>query len=542
MELPWINSFYRMMIHRVANCFQLERRIDTTQKTITLYRTDQSALPAFRFVDIHHEEAEEEEGEEEEETPVLTPTATTVKPIKVLKRCPPRPASVCGGRSSSSSRADDSNQRTVSIKEREEAYAKARARIFQGTEVSHSPSLSSSSSSSPRPQLSRSKTVAEPANETNTDETSTVVGSDNGTVMASPMSPGSSTTYHHDGSFSVHQRGRSSDTSESFAGYSPTQPYSGHFYGDPSRRTSAPSLGAHVTHRQVVPGARHFVQGSDGVIRYDPTIDISPQQPPPRPHQGSTKGTYSLQGQDQYTHPSHEVYLHHPPHIQHPQLPQHHHYPGHHHDQACPIVRQHSAPETYMTKDQLMCPFVQQHLQQHHNHHHHNHHHHIPHPTHLHHAPPPPQQHLYPPHHRPPPRQATYPVYGIISAPPPQTQHQGSPRQGHHGVGAYPMDLYPCSCMHHEGYSPDMGSIAPGFGHHPTPPPPHSHPQPVSPMRPSGGSQQSARARMPSTRGGSDGGGIQLPSYPVYDVDKRPPKSTELYDPKNPKCTTRKRG
>ncbi|KAF8951513.1 hypothetical protein BGZ52_011336 [Haplosporangium bisporale] len=174
MELPWINSFYRMMIHRVANCFQLERRIDTTQKTITLYRTDQSALPAFRFVDIHHEEAEEEEGEEEgeeeEETPVLTPTATTVKPIKVLKRCPPRPASVCGGRSSSSSRADDSNQRTVSIKEREEAYAKARARIFQGT------------------------------------ETSTVVGSDNGTVMASPMSPGSSTTYHHDGSFSVHQR------------------------------------------------------------------------------------------------------------------------------------------------------------------------------------------------------------------------------------------------------------------------------------------------------------------------------------------------
>ncbi|KAI9231796.1 MAG: hypothetical protein BYD32DRAFT_191236 [Podila humilis] len=331
MELPWINSFYRMMIHRVANCFQLERRIDTTQKTITLYRTDQSALPAFRFVDIHHEEAEEEEGEEEEETPVLTPTATTVKPIKVLKRCPPRPASVCGGRSSSSSRADDSNQRTVSIKEREEAYAKARARIFQGTE--------------------------------------------------------------------------------------------------------------------------------------------------------------------------------------------------------------HSAPETYMTKDQLMCPFVQQHLQQHH-----NHHHHIPHPTHLHHAPPPSQQHLYPPHHRPPPRQATYPVYGIISAPPPQTQHQGSPRQGHHGVGAYPMDLYPCSCMHHEGYSPDMGSIAPGFGHHPTPPPPHSHPQPVSPMRPSGGSQQSARARMPSTRGGSDGGGIQLPSYPVYDVDKRPPKSTELYDPKNPKCTTRKRG
>ncbi|KAF9207480.1 hypothetical protein BGZ59_011125 [Podila verticillata] len=218
MELPWINSFYRMMIHRVANCFQLERRIDTTQKTITLYRTDQSALPAFRFVDIHHEEAEEEEGEEEgeeeEETPVLTPTATTVKPIKVLKRCPPRPASVCGGRSSSSSRADDSNQRTVSIKEREEAYAKARARIFQGTEVSHSPSLSSSSSSSPRPQLSRSKTVAEPANETNTDETSTVVGSDNGTVMASPMSPGSSTTYHHDGSFSVHQRGRSSDTSD----------------------------------------------------------------------------------------------------------------------------------------------------------------------------------------------------------------------------------------------------------------------------------------------------------------------------------------
>ncbi|KAF9328005.1 hypothetical protein BG006_008764 [Podila minutissima] len=129
MELPWINSFYRMMIHRVANCFLLERRIDTTQKTITLYRTDQSALPTFRFVDL----MQQEEVEEEEAVPAPTPTPAT-KPIKVLKRCPPRPATVCGGRSSSSSRAEELRRSTISIKEREEAYAKARARIFQGTD------------------------------------------------------------------------------------------------------------------------------------------------------------------------------------------------------------------------------------------------------------------------------------------------------------------------------------------------------------------------------------------------------------------------
>ncbi|KAF9282893.1 hypothetical protein BGZ74_002058 [Mortierella antarctica] len=129
MELPWINSFYRMMIHRVANCFLLERRIDTTQKTITLYRTDQSALPTFRFVDL----MQQEEVEEEEAVPAPTSTPAA-KPIKVLKRCPPRPATVCGGRSSSSSRAEESRRSTVSIKEREEAYAKARARIFQGTD------------------------------------------------------------------------------------------------------------------------------------------------------------------------------------------------------------------------------------------------------------------------------------------------------------------------------------------------------------------------------------------------------------------------
>ncbi|KAF9320518.1 cAMP-regulated phosphoprotein 21, partial [Podila horticola] len=278
MELPWINSFYRMMIHKVAIYFQLERRIDTTQKTITLYRTDQSAVPTFRFMDLM-----QQEEVEEEEAPVPAPApAPAAKPIKVLKRCPPRPATVCGGRSSSSSRADESRRSTVSIKEREEAYAKARARIFQGTEetgYSQSPSSSLSSSDPPKSQSTRSNTE-ELAAESNADETSTVVGSDTTDFIASSMSPGPSTPCRgHDGPV-LHQRGRSSESSD--LGYpSPQQCQYGQFYGDPSRRTSAPSLGA-IAHRQVVPGARHFVQGSDGVIRYDPTIDTSQQ--PTRQH------------------------------------------------------------------------------------------------------------------------------------------------------------------------------------------------------------------------------------------------------------------
>ncbi|KAF9311167.1 R3H domain-containing protein 1 [Podila horticola] len=110
LDFPSLNSYYRMVIHRVANYFKLTRVVDPIHKTIIMYKTDQSAIPALRFSDLMEEEEEQ-----------------VVKPMKVLKRTPNRPSAGAFAPDGSA----ESDRRTVSIKEREEAYAKARARIFQ---------------------------------------------------------------------------------------------------------------------------------------------------------------------------------------------------------------------------------------------------------------------------------------------------------------------------------------------------------------------------------------------------------------------------
>ncbi|CAO3569204.1 unnamed protein product [Mortierella alpina] len=110
LEFPSMNSYYRMVIHRVANYFKITRMVDPMQKTIVLYKTEQSAIPALRFSDL---------VEEEEEQPV--------KHMKLLKRNPDR---LFNGSSASDGSAEP-DRKPLSIKEREEAYAKARARIFQ---------------------------------------------------------------------------------------------------------------------------------------------------------------------------------------------------------------------------------------------------------------------------------------------------------------------------------------------------------------------------------------------------------------------------
>ncbi|KAF9960766.1 R3H domain-containing protein 1 [Mortierella alpina] len=147
LEFPSMNSYYRMVIHRVANYFKITRMVDPMQKTIVLYKTEQSAIPALRFSDL---------VEEEEEQPV--------KHMKLLKRNPDR---LFNGSSTSDGSAEP-DRKPLSIKEREEAYAKARARIFQEdvpakpkspgeTSVASpeggSPSGSAQSSELPRPDI-----------------------------------------------------------------------------------------------------------------------------------------------------------------------------------------------------------------------------------------------------------------------------------------------------------------------------------------------------------------------------------------------------
>ncbi|KAF9114460.1 R3H domain-containing protein 1 [Mortierella sp. AM989] len=110
LEFPSLNSYYRMVVHRVANYFKITRVVDPQQKRIVLFKTEKSAIPALRFSHL---------VEEEEEQPV--------KPMKLLKRNPNRPAND----SSAPDGSSEPDRKTISIKEREEAYAKARARIFK---------------------------------------------------------------------------------------------------------------------------------------------------------------------------------------------------------------------------------------------------------------------------------------------------------------------------------------------------------------------------------------------------------------------------
>ncbi|KAG9067337.1 R3H domain-containing protein 1 [Linnemannia hyalina] len=138
LEFPTLNGYYRMMVHKVANYFKLTRIVDPSQKII-LFKTESSAIPPLRISDL---------AEEEDEQPV--------KMMKVLKRNP--------GRSSSGSATPDGSsepeRKPMSIKEREEAYAKARARIFQ-EDVPAKPKSPSESSDPIVPVDSPSTTAVE---------------------------------------------------------------------------------------------------------------------------------------------------------------------------------------------------------------------------------------------------------------------------------------------------------------------------------------------------------------------------------------------
>ncbi|KAF8946922.1 R3H domain-containing protein 1 [Haplosporangium gracile] len=138
LEFPTLNGYYRMMVHKVANYFKLTRIVDPSQKII-LFKTESSAIPPLRISDL---------AEEEDEQPV--------KMMKLLKRNP--------GRSSSKSATLDGSsepeRKPMSIKEREEAYAKARARIFQ-EDVPAKPKSPSESSDPIAPVDSPSAIVVE---------------------------------------------------------------------------------------------------------------------------------------------------------------------------------------------------------------------------------------------------------------------------------------------------------------------------------------------------------------------------------------------
>ncbi|GJJ70092.1 hypothetical protein EMPS_02441 [Entomortierella parvispora] len=140
LEFPWVNSYYRMMIHRSAIYFQLSRKVDPLNKQITLSKNRCSAIPVLRFSDLVEEDEEEERTCQEEPT----------RPVQLLKRCPTRPISACEPHP----RTTATDRRSISIEQREQDYAEARARIFksespvEGTDDADGPCSQSSTKSS----------------------------------------------------------------------------------------------------------------------------------------------------------------------------------------------------------------------------------------------------------------------------------------------------------------------------------------------------------------------------------------------------------
>ncbi|KAF9162523.1 R3H domain-containing protein 1 [Mortierella sp. AD010] len=124
LEFPCLNSYYRLMVHRSADYFKLERRVDHMQKII-VSKTEHSAIPILRFCHLV------EEDDEDVEEPRSCQEPEEIKPVKVLKRSLARPISACETKRKDESAFSSRSTRTLSMEEREKAYAEARARIFQ---------------------------------------------------------------------------------------------------------------------------------------------------------------------------------------------------------------------------------------------------------------------------------------------------------------------------------------------------------------------------------------------------------------------------
>ncbi|KAG0043642.1 cAMP-regulated phosphoprotein 21 [Gryganskiella cystojenkinii] len=182
LEFPWLNSYYRMMIHRSAIYFQLSRKVDPLNKRITLSKNSCSAIPVLRFSDLVEEEEEERTCQEE-----------PVKSIRVLKRCPARPVSAF--EPCPRTRPTSTDRRSITIEQREQDYAEARARIFkdeEGGEDTEGPCSLLTSSTSKVSLVRRSSATS--CSSSGTGMTETSAGSEAGSSFTSSSSMSSAVT------------------------------------------------------------------------------------------------------------------------------------------------------------------------------------------------------------------------------------------------------------------------------------------------------------------------------------------------------------
>ncbi|CAG8559444.1 12784_t:CDS:2, partial [Ambispora gerdemannii] len=133
LEFPQMNSYQRLIVHRVAQYFKLSHVVDSSGKAVVLYKSAETAIPILRFSDL----------EQEEEKP-------PEKSVKIMRRQSNHPSIRSVGDNSDSN--SESERRThLTIEEREAAYQKARARIFKDKEKKDSEQEETEGSRSPSP-------------------------------------------------------------------------------------------------------------------------------------------------------------------------------------------------------------------------------------------------------------------------------------------------------------------------------------------------------------------------------------------------------
>ncbi|KAI8906103.1 hypothetical protein DFJ77DRAFT_203003 [Powellomyces hirtus] len=141
LEFPHMNSYQRLIIHRIAVHFNLVHVADSARKAVILYKTTESAIPEARLADI-----------------ALNETAVAPAPmpsIKIMQRHQHH-----HGRGSRHSSTDSGSESGTgggpkTIEEREAAYQAARARIFQEDAESDVSSTSRNSGQSGNTSVSK---------------------------------------------------------------------------------------------------------------------------------------------------------------------------------------------------------------------------------------------------------------------------------------------------------------------------------------------------------------------------------------------------
>ncbi|KAH8550024.1 hypothetical protein BGW37DRAFT_521758 [Umbelopsis sp. PMI_123] len=124
LDFPQMNSYQRLIVHRVATYFKLTHLFDPVRRSIYLCKNVSTEIPAIRFADLI----------EKEEEPV-----TNTPKFKIMRRLSSsrghRKGDVSPAESNQSSDSKSAlDRKQMTLEERKVAYEEARARIFQDFE------------------------------------------------------------------------------------------------------------------------------------------------------------------------------------------------------------------------------------------------------------------------------------------------------------------------------------------------------------------------------------------------------------------------